>query len=327
MTHTKLLAALAVSGAIAGAAAISAQGTAPGKNGRILFQGNVGKSTQLFTIRPDGSGLTQVTHTPASQSVEEGAWSADGTKIAYSHDLHGHGRAEIARADGSRPHAVSSRRFRFAGDPDWLPDGRRLVYSGLSADPSQHRPCDQGIRLATATGRLIRTITHHAGTPCKQEHWDVNVAVSPNGKRLAFVAGVKGGGAICVIGLDGKGFKRLTPTADNDANPIWSPDGTKILFQTHHDPELNKPGVTANLYTIQPDGSGLTQITHLAGDGFYAGKGAWSPDGTQIVYHKIAPNDVNDLFVIDADGGNERQLTHLGPKVDASGVDWGTNQG
>jgi TolB protein len=327
MIHIRLLAALAVSGAIAGAAAIPAHGTAPGENGRIVFQGNVGKGTQLFTIRPDGSGLAQVTHTPASQATEEAAWSADGTKIAYSHDLHSRGRGEIARADGSHPHVITPRRFRFAGNPDWLPDGRALVIAALSADPAEHRPCDQGLRLVTATGRLIRTITHHTGTPCRQERWDVKPAVSPDGKRVAFVASSRDGNAICVIGLDGRGFKRLTSRADDDDNPVWSPDGTKILFQTHHDPDRNRSGVAANLFTIRPDGSGLTQITHLAGDGFYAGKGAWSPDGTQIVYHKIAPNDVNDLFLIDANGGNERQLTQLGPKVNPSGVDWGTNQG
>lgn len=126
---------------------------------------------------------------PAGQSVEDGVWSTDGTMIAYSHDLHSHARGEIARADGSRPHAISPRRFRFAGDPDWLPDGRTLVISALSADPAEHRPCDQGLRLVTTSGKLIRTITHHTGTPCKQERWDVNVAVSPDGKRLAFVAG------------------------------------------------------------------------------------------------------------------------------------------
>jgi Tol biopolymer transport system component len=327
MRYVKLLATLAGAGAIASALAITAQGTAPGKNGRILFQGNVGNGTQLFTIRPDGSGLARVTHVRANQGFEDGAWSNDGTMIAYSHDLRTHGRGEIARPDGSHPHAITPRRFQFAGDPDWLPDGRRLVVGALRSDPASHRKCDAGLRLVTATGRLIRTITHQTGRRCMQEHWDVNADVSPDGTRIAFDASSPDGDAICVVGLNGHGRKCLTDRADDAAHPVWSPDGTKILFQTHHDPDRNHTGATANLFSIRPDGSDLTQITHLSGDGFYSGMGSWSPDGTQIVYHKVAPNDVDDLFLIDIDGSNERQLTHLGPDVHPGGVDWGTNQG
>ena len=361
MRYSKLLSTLVSAGAVAGA--IPAQSTAPSqgsrsraitrklhspmchqtpvgscsvravprtahrRNGRILFQGNVGHGTQLFSIRPDGSGLVQVTHVPANQGVEDGAWSNDGTRIAYSHDLHSHGRGEIARADGSHPHAITSRRFQFAGDPDWLPDGRRLVVGALSADPAAHRKCDSGLRLVSVAGKLIRTITHQTGARCKLERWDVNADVSPDGKRIAFDASSPSGDAICVIGLNGRGRKCLTARADDAAHPVWSPDSTKILFQTHHDRDRNRTGETANLFSIRPDGSDLTQITHLSGDGFYAGMGAWSPDGKQIVYHKVAPNDVDDLFLIDVDGGDERQLTHLGPDVHPGGVDWGTNQG
>jgi len=315
---------MAGAAAIGGAIAIPAQSTSPGKNGRILFQGNVGTGTQLFSIRPHGSGLEQVTHVRVG--AEDGAWSADGRMIAYSRDLRNRGRGEIARADGSHRHAISPRRFRFAGDPDWLPDGRRLVVGALSADPASHRKCDSGLRLVTVKGKLIRNVTHVTGAACKQEHWDVNADVSPDGKRVAFDASSPDGDAICVIGLDGRGRRCLTDRADDAAHPVWSPDGTRILFQTHHDPERNRTAATANLFTIRPDGSDLTQITHLSGDGFYGGSGAFSPDGTQIVYRRQTP-DATDLFVIDSTTGDERQLTHLGERVHAASPDWGTNQG
>jgi Tol biopolymer transport system component len=324
MRYAKLVAALAATGAVGGAVAIPAQSTAPAKNGRILFQGNVGAGTQLFSIRPDGSGLKQITH--ARLATEDGAWSADGTMIAYSRALRNRGRGEIARADGSRPRTITPRRFQFAGDPDWLPDGRRLVVSALTADPAEHRKCDQGLRLVTTAGKLIRTITHHIGAPCTQEHWDVNADVSPNGKRVAFDASSPDGDAVCIVGLNGRGRKCLTARADDAAHPVWSPDGSRILFQTHHDPERNRTGATANLFTIRPDGSELTQITRLSGDGFYAGAGAWSPDGSQIVYRRQTP-DGTDLFVIDLATGEEHQLTDLGEQVHATLPDWGTNQG
>lgn len=325
MRYAKLLGATLATGVVAGAIAIPAQSTAPPKNGRILFQGNVGAGTQLFSIRPDGSGLVQVTHTPASQAAGGGVWSADGTMIAYSRDLHSRGRGEIARADGSHPHAITPRRFQFAGPGDWLPDGRRLVVSALSADPSSKRKCDQGLRLVNTAGKLIRTITRITGPACRDERWDVDADVSPDGKRIVFDADSFEGTAICVIGLNGRGRKCLTTRADDDAHPRWSPDGTKILFSSHHDPSRNRTGATTNLFTIRSDGSELTQITHLDGDGFYAGAGSWAPDGTQIVYRRQSP-DGTDLFVIDVATGEEHQLTQLGETVHAAAPDWGTNQ-
>lgn len=302
------------------------QRTAPPRNGRILFQGNVGPGTQLFSIRPDGSGLVQVTHTPATQAVQGGVWSADGALIAYSHDFRTRGRGEIARADGTHPHAITPRRFQFAGPGDFLPDGRRLVVSALRADPSSKRRCDQGMRLVTSGGKVIRNITRHTGGACRNEQWDVDARVSPDGRRIVFDAASLGGDAICVIGLDGRDRRCLTPRTDDDAHPAWSPDGTRILFQSHHDPSRNHTGATANLFSIRPDGSDLTQITHLDGEGFYAGSGSYSPDGTQVVYRRQTP-DGTDLFVIDLATGQERQLTQLGATVHAAAPDWGTNQG
>jgi Tol biopolymer transport system component len=76
------------------------------------------------------------------------------------------------------------------------------------------------------------------------------------------------------------------------------------------------------------DGTGLKQLTHQLG---YDGGPWWSPDGKQIVYranHPTTPADVKaytdllgqrlvrpnkmDLWLMDADGGNQRQITHLG---------------
>ena len=324
MRYAKLLATLSGAGVIA--IAVPAHGTGLGRNGRILFQGNVGAGTQLFSIRPDGSGMVQVTHTPASQGTEGGVWSPDGTRIAYSRDLDTRGRGEVARADGSHPRTITPRRFQFAGPGDWLPDGHRLVVSALSADPASNRKCDQGMRLVTTAGKLIRTITHITGSACRDERWDIDADVSPDGKHIVFDADSFQGTAICVIGLNGRGRRCLTARADDDAHPRWSPDGTQILFSSHHDPSRNRTGATTNLFTIRADGSGVTQVTHLDGAGFYAGAGAWSPDGTQIVYRRQSP-DGTDLFVIDVATGVEHQLTHLGETVHAALPDWGTNQG
>ena len=55
-------------------------------NGLILFQAHVGSYNQLFTIKPDGSGLKQVTKIPFTgdtDGAEQADWSPDGKTIAF----------------------------------------------------------------------------------------------------------------------------------------------------------------------------------------------------------------------------------------------------
>ena len=86
---------------------------------------------ELWTVRPDGTGLTRIT---ANMREEEGpAWSPDGASIAYwRDDPQTRRRAEdlsvyVSRADGRAVRkVVGGTRGSFASDPDWAPDGRAL---------------------------------------------------------------------------------------------------------------------------------------------------------------------------------------------------------
>lgn len=67
----------------------------------------------------------------------------------------------------------------------------------------------------------------------------------------------------------------------------------------------------------------MTQLTHFSGGKAHAFGPAWSPDARRIVWHKIGPG-VDQLFVMDGDGGGQRQLTHLAGTAKVSHADWGT---
>jgi Tol biopolymer transport system component len=66
----------------------------------------------------------------------------------------------------------------------------------------------------------------------------------------------------------------------------------------------------------------MTQLTHFTGGTTHGFGPAWSPDGGQIVWHKLGPQ-VNQLFVMDKDGRNQRQLTHMPGNAKISHPDWG----
>jgi Tol biopolymer transport system component len=88
-----VLAALVVAG--------SASSTTSGRNGRILYQQEVNGKSQLFTVRPDGTGRKQLTHGP-TESVN-GAWSPDGKSIVFEQSAADDSRAGVMlmNADGS----------------------------------------------------------------------------------------------------------------------------------------------------------------------------------------------------------------------------------
>jgi Tol biopolymer transport system component len=120
---------------------------------------------------------------------------------------------------------------------------------------------------------------------------------------------------------DGDELKQLTNTDGYDAEATVSPKGDKIVFTTLRDGD-------PEIYTMNLDGSDQTRLTFEKG---YDGGPFFSPDGSKIVFRASRPVtdeqmvDYNDLvengyvrpsaleiFVMDADGKNMKQITNLG---------------
>ncbi|HXG70869.1 MAG TPA: hypothetical protein VNJ04_09700 [Gemmatimonadaceae bacterium] len=126
---------------------------------------------------------------------------------------------------------------------------------------------------------------------------------------------------IYVAAADGRGLSRLTNYGVYTAEAVVSPDGRKIVFTSLKDGDLD-------IYVMNRDGSGVRRLTSQLG---YDGGPWWSPDGKRIVYRANHPRTAAevatyrsllaerlvrpskmDLWVMDADGSNQRQVTSLG---------------
>jgi Tol biopolymer transport system component len=107
--------------------------------------------------------------------------------------------------------------------------------------------------------------------------------------------------SVFVINVDGTGARTLTNRSlAFDAHPAWSPDGTRIAFESTVD------GRRA-VWLMQADGQGLRRLTHTTGASTETAP-AWSPRGARIAF--ATDRDGNsEIYVAGADGSGARRLT------------------
>ena len=132
------------------------------------------------------------------------------------------------------------------------------------------------------------------------------LATSPLWGKIVFYSERDGNHEIYTMDSDGSNTTRLTHQLASDRAPAWSPNGRQIVFDSDRDGN-------EEVYVIDAAGGNPRNLTrHPASDSYPD----WSPDGSQIAFcsgrGSKEPNQEIDIFVMDADGGNVRQMTHLG---------------
>jgi TolB protein len=276
--------------------------TAAVANGRIAFSGVDGMTWQIYSVEPNGTGLTQLSDVSDLEVAGDPAWSPDGKRIVYVvQRFHEDGRTDrsdiwIMNADGSDPRPLTDGPGSSAS-PAWSPNGTEIAFS--RGDPSN-------LYVIGADGSGLRRVTSlTAGDDsASSPSW------SPDGSRIVFSPSGEVEKDLYVVNRDGADERLLLHMPGLQIEPAWSPDNETILF-TSFDPA----GV--GLYAVGADGTNPIPLTdHRA-----AQSPAWSPDGRQIAF--IAPRPHTDheaLYVMNADGSE----LHLVPglPVEAIAPSW-----
>jgi Tol biopolymer transport system component len=289
------------------ALAPAASATYAGRNGLIAFQADTGCGTQIYTVRPNGHDLTQVTHVDGEAVRPD--WAPDGRRLVFESDSEANcANVAIMNADGSQLAVVPHGPDICERDPSFTPDGSRLVFT--HNDPTTNADALWSMNLDGSDRQLIIAPPNGLTDP----------NVSPDGQTISFVGfnGQDLGQALFTVRMDGSGLTQVTPFEfDVAIKQDWAPDGRRIVFTDNAD-NFDRP---ANVATIRPNGTGLHYVTDLQSPDLRAYTGSYAPDGQWIVF-RLEDHGSYALYRVRPDGNALHAilpLSDLRPRF----IDWG----
>jgi Tol biopolymer transport system component len=233
---------------------------------RIAFDSDRDPIVNIYTANPDGTDVIQLTHGGFNA---EPAWSPDGSQIAFESDQGNFPTGEgiyVMDSDGGNVSRLTVTPLGFIdASPQWSPNKDRIVFFRFDGTGS-------ALFIVRPDGSHLRQITP----------WELgasNPDWSPDGKLIVFNAPTCGFSSGCgvvqpgepvdlyVVRPNGSGLTQLTHNGLSRTgfgirsfDPCWSPDSSRIIFTRRQGPELDD----ADLYTINPDGSGLQLFSNMA---------------------------------------------------------------
>ncbi len=181
------------------------------------------------------------------------------------------------------------------GEPTWSLDGQRISFI------SGEKP-DFSISVINSDGSNQQKIRSNIGSDYPVYYYHLNW--SPSGKNIAFVLYLDRKADIAVIDVESNNLTCLTDNPEEDKDPSWSPDESKIAY-------VSKESGIDYLYIMSPDGSSKQRLTEEPLQGDKIRFPCWSPDGSKILFiNTIGKSMYHQIGVINSDGSN---LMYINP--------------
>jgi TolB protein len=197
-------------------------------------------SFDVFTARPDGSDLKQLTNTPGYDA--ETTITLDGKKLVFTSMRDGDLDIYTMDANGKNVRRLTNE-LGYDGGPFWSYDGKQIVYRAHHPKTDQQktdytellkqnliRPTTLEIWVMNADGSNKRQVTSNGKA-------NFGPYFFPNGKRIIFASNMDDPRGrnfdLYAINVDGSGLERITFNETFDGFPMFSPDGKKLVFASN----------------------------------------------------------------------------------------------
>jgi Tol biopolymer transport system component len=277
-----------------------------GLTGTLVFQEYNGGMIYLYDL--ESKELTTLT------DGYDPALSPDGSTVAFIR-YGGEQGLYLIDADGTDVRRIygGSRDLRA---PSWSPDGQYIVFSRVNGEDRcrqvgprcvPDRPGLEDFPLVILDKRGLSRVNTDGGE--FQDIPTMESATASDWNAAGIVYAAAEGLQITAEAPDSASRSLLDARNNSAQDPDWQPGGGRIVFQ-------RKEGTHWEIFSVNPDGSGLTALTRpvsvLVKTLPQNVSPAWSPDGRHIVYlsNRDATNSAGawHLWVMDADGSNQRML-------------------
>ncbi len=263
-------------------------------NGKVFAFRRQTPVSQLMIANSDGSAENVVATRPDKEVWLPPAWSPTKAAIVAGYHSLADNKVRLVEIslESHEEKPLPTEAFLSLTTMVWLPDGSGIVMTGRDLETKLFQ-----IWFISYPDGKARRITNDLSSYAA-------VSVTSDGKTLVSVQSVRTSNLWVAPNGNADQAIKITSDAGRDeglSGLTWTTDG-RILHSQRNAGETD-------IWSINSDGSGLTQITKNSGRNFYP---VATPDGRYIVFISDR-NGRNDLWRVDIDGRNSKQLTDLAP--------------
>ncbi len=269
----------------------------------IALTSNLSGDYDLWVMDADGSNLTKL-----AEKAQTAEWSPGGSRIAFESLSSGNSDVWVMASDGTNLINLTASNLGADRNPKWSSSGKYLAY--VAEDPSR---INSNVWIIEPNGSnpakltLDRNYVHAVLTWSPDDLFIAATVtvVDPEVKDFADITQdsqvhING---FEVIPVDGSEIISLAPN-QHISRLLWSPQGNTIAFSTY---EFDAGSVDTDIWIVQPDGSGMTNLTE---DNPLADSACvWSPDGRYLAFASVR-NSRGDLYSLRIE---DSTLTNLTP--------------
>ncbi len=255
----------------------------------LLYLG--GKDGKLWVI-PASGGIPRRLTPQGEGSQHSASFSPDNRRVAFVAAFGDNQDIAVVDSDGESWPQRISRGEHFVFSPQWLPDGKRVVYG-------EH----DNRRMPFFETRLVLADLSTGNLKTLVDGWGKNTVyssptASPDSRWLAYVSNESGWNNVYVMNLESGQSRPLAPAQLEQGEPAWHSDSSGLVYTVNQHCNIGLSFTTLEGQTVVIEQSAAA-----------CGGPTFSPDGKRIAYLKQSETEPGNLYIYDLTSNQSRAVT------------------